>query len=217
MAPVPFVGCDSDGQAGPINAPTAPEIPVPANAEQAGKLAYYKAAEGLGALAPRDWYCFATYGSGGETLYITPQPIDRTNIFSKGPAGDGGPAVVVTYRFGGTSGRFSVAEVIAKVFPAHRPFAVEVMKELDQSPAFGPYPDDTLVYKSNELVEYRTPAQTEGLGTYWWLTKSTLPIQGAALLIGPETDVALLAVRLPPDLNGLTRTIVDQFEAEAAR
>ena len=138
-----------------------------AKPEEAEKLAYYKSEKGPGALAPRGWYCFGVYGSGGDTLHITPRSIDRATIFSKGPDGAGGPAIAVVYRFGGTSGRFSVAEIIARVFPAHRSFAVDVTRDIDQSPTFGPYPKDTLVYKSNELVEYQTPAQTDGLGTYW--------------------------------------------------
>jgi hypothetical protein len=214
---VPFVGCDSDGQVGPIDAPAAMRMSVLAKAEDAAKLAYYKSEKGIGALAPRGWHCFGTYGSGGDTLYITPQSINRATIFSRGPGSADGPVIAVVYRFGGTSGRFSVAEVIARVFPAHRSFAVSVMRELDESPTFGPYPKDTLVYKSNELVEYQTPAQTDGLGTYWWLVKGTIPIEGAAVLVGDETDLALLSVRLPIDLNGLARTIVNQFERDAAR
>jgi hypothetical protein len=214
---VPFVGCDSDGQVGPIKAPAAPALSVLAKPEEAEKLAYYKSEKGVGALAPRGWYCFGTYGSGGDALYITPRSIDRANIFSNGPGGADGPAIAVVYRYGGTSGRFSVAEVVARVFPVRRSFAVGVMEEFDQSFTFGPYPKDTLVYKSNELVEYQTPAQTDGLGTYWWLSKSTIPIEGAALLVGSEPDLALLSVRLPVDLDRLTMIIVNQFERDAAR
>lgn len=188
-----------------------------AKTKDAEKLAYYKSGKGVGALGPRGWHCFGTYGSGGDTLYITPQPINRETIFSRGPGDADGPAIAVVYRFGGTSGRFSVAEVIARVFPAHRSFAVAVMKELDESPTFGPYPNDTLVYKSNELLECQTPARADGLGTYWWLAKSNIPIEGAALLVGDEIDLVLLSVRLPVDLNGLTQTVVNQFERDAAR
>ena len=213
---VPFVGCDSDGQIGPISAPTAIDMPVFAKPEEAEKLAYYKSEKGLGALAPLGWYCFGTYGSGGDTLYIRPQPIERATIFTKGPGGADAPGIAVAYRFGGTSGRFSVAEIIARVFPADRSFAVDVMEQFDQTLTFGPFPKDTLVYQSSELVEYQTPAEMDGLGTYFWLTKSTLPVGGAALLVGNEMDLALLSIRLPADLNALARTIVHQFEREAA-
>jgi hypothetical protein len=48
---VPFVGCDSDGQVGPINAPAATAISVLAKPEEAEKLAYYKSEKGVGVLA----------------------------------------------------------------------------------------------------------------------------------------------------------------------
>ncbi|HEY7387485.1 MAG TPA: hypothetical protein VH640_03180, partial [Bryobacteraceae bacterium] len=161
--------------------------------------------------------CFGTYGSSGDTLYITPRPINRATIFSNGADGAGGPGIAVIYRFSGTSGRFAVAQIVARVFPAHRSFAVNVMREFDQSFTFGPYPKDTLLYKSNELVEYQTPAKTDGLGTYWWLAPSTIPITGAALLVGDEADLALLSVRLPIDLNDLRGAIISQFEGDATR
>jgi hypothetical protein len=192
---------------------------VLARHDDAQRLAYYKSAHGIGALAPRGWNCFGTYGSGGDTLYITPQPINTAKIFSVGPGGSDGPGIQVAYRFGGTSGRFAVAEIVARIFPAYRSFATGVMKEFDRpddSFTFAPYPNDSLVYKSKALVEYRTPAQTDGLGTYSWLTKSTIPIQGAAMLVSGEYDLALLSVRLPANLNGLTATIISQFERDAA-
>jgi hypothetical protein len=220
MVSVPFIGCNSDGQVGPVEAPTATSISVLASSDDARKLAYYKSEQGVGALAPRGWYCFGTYGSGGDTLYITPQPISIANIFEHGPGGSDGPAIQVAYRFGGTSGRFEVAEIIARVFPAYKSFATAVMKEFDRSDdsfTFGPYSRDRLVYKSKALVEYRTPAHTEGLGTHSWLSMNSVPIEGAAMLVGPEHDLVLLSVRLPIDLNGLKTTIIGQFERDAAR
>ncbi len=217
---VPFRGCNSDGQVGPIDAPTKTTISVLATRDDAQKLAYYKAEKGVGALAPRGWYCFGEYGSGGDTLFISPQPIDTAHVFSSGPGGSDGPAVRVDYSFGGTSGRFEVAEVIARVFPAFKSFATDVMKGFDlpdNSYTFAPYPADKLVYKSNALVEYRTPAQTDGLGTRSGLSKNSVPIEGAAMLVGDEHDLVLLSVRLPVNLRGLTSTIIGQFERDLAR
>lgn len=214
---VPFVGCSSDGQVGPLDAPSGATVAVVAMRDEATHLAYYKAEKGIGVLAPRDWHCFGTYGSGGDTLYVKPQPINSAKIFSEGPGNSDGPGIGLGYRFGGTSGRFDVAEIIARVFPAYRLFVREVMKEPGISPfTFGPYPKDKLVYKSKALVEYRTPAQAEGLGTDTWLTKSSLPIEGAAMLVGNEHDLALLSVRMPSKLNGLTTTLVRQFERDAS-
>ena len=58
-------------------------------------------------LAHRDWYCFGTVGSSGDSLLVALQPIDQTNATS----GLNGPAVQLIRRFGDTSGRSSVAEM----------------------------------------------------------------------------------------------------------
>jgi hypothetical protein len=115
-----------------------------------------------------------------------------------------------------------VAEIIARVFPAYKQYVTGVMQDFDQPPDsfhFGPYPADTLHYKSERVVEYRTPARSEGLGTYSWLEKNETAIHGVAMLIGPTStpDLLLLAVRLPLDRQGLTPAIVAQFERDGAR
>jgi hypothetical protein len=80
----------------------------------------------------------------------------------------------------------------------------------------GPYPKDRLAYKSKSVVEYTTPAQTDGLGTQSWLRKNGSPINGVAILVGETPDMLLLSVRLPSDLTGLTSAIVGQVERDAA-
>ncbi len=202
-----------------MQAPKGTSRSVQVSHDAAQELAYYKAVLGVGVLAPRGWYCFGTYGSAGDTLIVSPQPIDTTKIFSTGPGDLAGPAIQVSYRFGGTSGRFEVAEIIARVFPAYRAFATQVMKELQPGDSFavGPYTTDSMTYKSKSTVEYRTPAQTDGLGTLSWLPKNGSPIDGAAILIGQTPDLLLLSVRLSPELAGLTSAIVGQVERDAAR
>jgi hypothetical protein len=79
---IPFVGCKSDGQTGPFEAPKGESRVVAINAEAANRFAYYKSAQTLGVLAPRGWYCFGTYGSSGSTLYVSPEPINSANLFS---------------------------------------------------------------------------------------------------------------------------------------
>jgi hypothetical protein len=213
---VPFVGCKSDGQVGPKEAPKGIVQTVPISATAARGLAYYKSADGPGVLAPRGWYCFGTYGSSGSTLYVSPKPIDITNLFSRGWRGFDfeGPAVEMAQSYGGTSGRVVVAEMIARVFPAYQ--SSNVVESFDL-PTFthGPYPKDVLRYKS-KAVEYKTPAQTEGLGTHSGLLKNSSPIEGVAILTGDKPpDVLHLSVRLPPELSGLTPVIVGQFERDA--
>jgi hypothetical protein len=67
------------------------------------------------------------------------------------------------------------------------------------------------------MFEYKTPAQTDGLGTHSWLKKNGSPIEGVAMLVGPTPDLLLLSVRLPPELVRLTSVIVHQFEGDAER
>lgn len=176
----------------------------------------------FGILAPRGWYCFGTYGSDGDRLFASPEPIDSSNLFSIKSNGFAGPLVQLSRSSGGASGRFAVAKTIARVFPAHREFVTKVVEE-GIGPAtsfpFGAYPRDQLIYKSDEIVEYRTPAQTDGLGTDSLLLKDDDPISGVVMLLtGPNSDLDLLqlSVRLPPAKVGLTESIVRQLESDAA-
>ena len=193
---------------------------MPISLEAAQHLAYYKSAQTSGVLAPRGWYCFGFYGSGGDTLFVSPRPIDTAKIFVTDASRFTGPVIEVAYRSGDTSGRFDVVEITARIFPAYKAFVTETMELFDEpagSVPFGPYPKDRLTYKSKRLVEYRTPPQTDGLGTHSWLKKNGSPIDGVAMLVGQTPDLLLLSVRLPADLTGLTSAIVHQVERDAAR
>lgn len=209
---VPFVGCKSDGQVGPIEAPKGNARSVSVSPQAAPQLAYYESAEGLGVLVPRGWHCFRTYGSGGDALFVSPQPINLANLRFAGNA------VELSRRLGGTFGRFDVAEVIARVFPAHHAFVRNVRQGFDlpasNFPA-GPYPKDKLTYRSNRTVEYETPSGTDGLGTRSGVKKGSAPIDGVAMLIGKTPDLVLFSVRLPSGLTGLTPAIVGQLERDA--
>jgi hypothetical protein len=70
---VPFVGCESDGQVGPLTAPHRAAKKLMISPELASRFAYYEAEDGFGVLAPRGWHCFSTYGSNGSNLYVTPE------------------------------------------------------------------------------------------------------------------------------------------------
>jgi len=91
------------------------------------------------------------------------------------------------------------------------------MKELDNEFTFGPFPTDALTYKSKTVVEYQTPAETDGLGTHSWLLKNGAPIDGVAILVGDPPDLFLLSERLPAELAELTPIILGHAEREAAR
>jgi len=215
---VPFVGCKSDGQSGPVDAPRGKDQAVDISAKDAGLLAYYKASEdGFGVLAPRGWYCFNTYGSNGATFYVSPNPIGVSELFARNWKGIAGPSIQMSMMNGSTSGRFDVATVIARVFPAHMDFVESVISEgIEPAADFprGPYPNDKLVYRSKEVVEFLTPANTEGLGTQSRLLKNGDPINGVAILFGEDSNLLQLSVRLPTDLRYLAPIIISQTERE---
>src|ERR1700733_8956936 len=103
---VPFVGCRSDGQAGPIEAPKGTSTPVALSLKEADELAYYSvsSAPGTGVLGPRGWYCFGNYGSSGASLFVSPQPFDARDIFSRTWIGSRGPVIELNWSNGGGSG-----------------------------------------------------------------------------------------------------------------
>ena len=54
-----------------------------------------------------------------------------------------------------------------------------VLEMFDYSVTYGPYATDNMVYRSDRLVKYRTPPNTEGLGTiHSGLRPNDLPIDG---------------------------------------
>jgi hypothetical protein len=217
---VPFVGCKSDGQVGPVKAPSGKSKVAPVDAKAAARLAYYKAAEGFGVLAPRGWYCFGTYGSNGETVYVSPRPIRGADVLSTQWKGFAGPVIEGSYQNGDTSGRFEVAKTMARVFPAHSAFVRKVIEEGIEPASsfpFGPYPKDELTYKSKEIVEYKTAPETNGLGTQSRLLKNADPIYGVAILAGDVPDLAYLAVRLPAEMDDLVPLIIHQAEKDVQR
>ncbi|MGO8792131.1 MAG: hypothetical protein ACLQVL_32745, partial [Terriglobia bacterium] len=81
-AEVSFVGCKSDGQVGPQDAPIGKPKTIAISPQLAQRVAYYKASDGEGVLGPRGWYCFGTYGSSGSNLYVTPMPLKSADLFS---------------------------------------------------------------------------------------------------------------------------------------
>jgi hypothetical protein len=217
---VPFIGCKSDGQIGPREAPTGTNQTIPIPTATAQKLAYYKAEDGLGVLAPIGWYCFGTYGSNGSSLFVSPQQLDSKNLFSTNWKGFTGPVIQLATEFGDTSGRFGVASIIARVFPAYKAFVRKVIAGGFASASdfpFGPYPTDKLVYKSKGIVEYQTPAEKDGLGTQSRLMKNSSPISGVEILAGETPDLISLASRLSPDMTDLTSIIIQQVERDGAK
>lgn len=208
-AHVPFVGCPSDGQGGPVAPPAAgatPDIPPAA----AAQLAYYAVADGPAVLAPRGWHCFGSYGSNGAALLVAPRPLDWRSAVLTQPFR--GPAVQLTLSNGGTSGRFEVADVAARLFPAARAFVDRVEAEgmLDHRLVRAPYPADRITRSGPYRARYTTPANARGLGNEASrLARGPLPIDGVAIYRPAEDDsLTLLAARLPSGLRPLAASIV---------
>jgi hypothetical protein len=213
---VPFVGCAGDGQTGPVAAPKGVPKAVDIDAAAARQLAFYQAQDSFGVLAPRGWKCFYLYGSSGATLLVAPS--GNLQSMADSPLPLTGSAVVATLDLGGTSGRFAVAKYSARLFPKEeQAFIAGVIAEgVEPKENFpsGPYPADKTTYKTARLVEFETPANTDGLGTSDRLQKNSLPIAGMATLKdspdGP--DFFLLTVRLPANQAALAPAIVSQAE-----
>jgi hypothetical protein len=218
MNQVPFIGCASDGQAGPQAVPTGPSKAVAISAAAAQRLAYYKAQYGPGVLAPRGWHCFSTYGSDGSNLFVSPDAIDSKTLLSVDWKGFAGQAIQISDFSGGTSGRFEVAKVIARVFPAYKQFAQNVIAE-GLEPAsnfpFGPYANDKLTYRGKNIVEFETPENAKGLGTDSRLLPNASPIDGVAIITGTDTDLIQLSARVSQKDRDLIPLIVKQVESEA--
>lgn len=216
---IPFMGCASDGQGGPVKAPSgkSPAVAIPAALAQ--RLAYYKAEYSPGVLAPRGWHCFSTYGSNGASLFVSPDPLDSKTLLSLDWKGFAGQAVQISYVDGGTSGRFEVAKAVARVFPEYKEFAQSVIAEGIEPASdfpFGPYPSDKLTYRAKNVVEFETPTNMQGLGTDSRLQMNASPIDGVAIVTGADTDLVRLSARVAETDRDLIPAMIAQVESEAA-
>lgn len=219
---VPFIGCESSGQTETREPPKGTSKSVPITVKDAQALAYYESADSARLLAPRGWYCQGASGSGGHILLLSPKPIRES---PSGWDGIEGAAIEITNISGENSGRYDIARLIARIFPTYRAVATRVMEGIDLSLPSGPYPKDTLTYRSKTVVEYNTPPQTEGLGNFdSYIGKNDLPIKGVAILMGDPTHLSLLgeqprllllSVRLPPDLARLAPAIIRYVEGDS--
>ncbi len=207
LVPVPFVGCQADGQQGPIE--PAKDGPTPSVPKAvADQLAYYSA-NNSGVLAPRGWRCAQVYGADGSELIVIPAD-------SKGPTVTDGPSITdpivsLEIALGSTSGRFTVASIAGPLFPVAKKFVQGVLHEPETHTKLVSIANDRLTRRSATVVEFVTPARKQGLGIDQIMLASDLPVSGVAILL-PEEDMNLvmLRVRLPPALAGLSAIIVAQ-------
>lgn len=116
--------------------------------------------------------------------------------------------MVAEFRYGGTTGRFTVARVIARVFPGFRQFVDGVREGFELDLPSGPVATDVLKRQGARVVTYRTPGGLEGLGTDGWLKKEAWPIDGVVVLVGETPDLVQVNVRLPERLWWLAPSIL---------
>ena len=208
-AAIPTVGCPSDGQMGPEPAPRRIIAPVVPRALEP-RLAYYRS-EGLGVIGPRGWHCFGLYGSNGAILIVAPERHGANDLL-RNPAPLRGPAIQISESLGSTSGRFAVARLVARLFPAHIDFARRVDAEQIEDPSpRGPYPADRIRRRGANVVEYTTPGRREGLGTHTRLAANEDPIHGLVILSPVDDWYTIdLAVRLPAAQAALAPAIIDE-------
>jgi hypothetical protein len=150
---------------------------------------------------------------------VSPDAIDSKTLLSINWKGFAGQVVEISVSSGGTSGRFEVAKVIARVFPAYKQFAQNVIAEgLEPAGDFpsGPYPNDKLTDRGKNIVEFETPANTQGLGTDSRLLPNAGLIDGVAMITGTDTDLIQLSARVPEKDRDLISPIVKQVESDAA-
>ena len=213
MAPVPFVGCPSDGQVGPMPAPGPGRKRPVAPRSIAGKLAYYRSKD-LGVLGPRGWHCLEAYGSNGAFLMVAPQPVNLRAAIT-------GPGLQLTLSYGGTSGRFVVARAVMAYFPAEKGYVDWWSKGggLGQKDLTGGvHPSDRIVSVGPREIRFHTPGHSQGLGTSNRLAPGDLGIDGFLKLRGdfahdgPCIDLLQLAMRLPPGMAGLAPAIAGAAE-----
>jgi hypothetical protein len=206
---VPFVGCASDGQTGPHEAPKGTDQAVRIKASAARRLAYYSSGGSFGILAPRGWYCFAFYGSSGGPLFVSPRPIRAGDLFPMV-----GPEVELDAIEGGGSGTGMAAEVWARAFPALWPIVKGLISNRDLPAGeytFGPYPKDKLIAQTDRIVQFQTPPHSEGLGTMRHFKPDDDPIDGVAMLVGQNPDLLTLRVRLPSRQRDLAPVIIQDL------
>ena len=211
LQPVPFVGCASDGQMGPQPAPRRASATPSVPRAYAGRLAYYQSQE-IGVLAPRGWRCFGLYGSNGSSIIVTPERHSRELV-------DGrpiikGPAVELYATSSETSGRFEVARVASRFFPAAKAFvqavAAEGLEDVSPTPLTKA---DRITARTAKRVDFVTAAGQQGLGTQSRLAPSPEPVRGAYVI--DDEGLHTVRARLTPADADLALIIIGEVAKRA--
>jgi hypothetical protein len=149
---------------------------------------------------------------------LSPTPVQSSELFAGNWKGLHGAAIILSYDDGGTSGRYGVADTIAKFFPDYMYFAHQVEhQDKEDGGSFvlsklTPI-SDRIVHVGNREIKYETPANSEGLGTGYWLARDERPVTGVVLL-NKDADLYTvnLFMRLPSADEVLTPFITQSAE-----
>src|SRR5208282_4412796 len=164
---------------------------------------------------PQRRRCFGLYGSDADILFVTPDPHGFDDLRADAPKLQG-PVVVIARHSGETTGRFEVAAVAARLFPAARHFVRKVIAENIVAAShfhFAPYKTDTVRRLSSTVAEFVTPPNREGLGTSGRIAANDQPVAGVAIWLPDQgNDLVMTLVRLDPHLRREVRTILTQTE-----
>ena len=204
---VPFVGCPSEGQAGPFDPPKGRPKAVALPAALAERIAYYIGEQSQGVFAPRGWHCQVVYGSSGSTLVVTPVAADPSRLYQSEVRGDGVELEAVS---GAASGRFEVAAYGSLLFPKAAAAYVQHIKDdepgiLKDEQEGLVHAHDSITPAAGHIAKFTTPANEKGLGTACSLAATGAAIHGIAVY--REGFVQILRVRLGRDLAEIEAAI----------
>jgi hypothetical protein len=217
---LPVIGCAAECQGRVVKAPRSGTKALSVSVSYANRLCYYKSQSINGILAPKGWHGFETSGSNGANLFLTPKPVDRGRFFQEHVIFKG-PFIQCSQSYADTSGKYEVAETIARLFPSQRAFVKDVIDNFgyhaNEFP-FGPYPNDKITYRGKNVVEFQTPANADGFGNKCSLAdKNGEAIYGVVILHlknnWPES-ITHLTIRLDPKDADLRTAIMSQFEKD---
>jgi hypothetical protein len=205
---VPFVGCPSEGQAGPFDPPKGSPKAVALPAALAEQIAYYVGEHSQGVFAPRGWHCQVIYGSSGGTLVVTPAAVDPSQLYRSKVRGH---AVELEGIASGGSGRFQVAAVSSLLFPKAAAAFIKQVRDLepeilrDELEAL-PHAKDSIGPVVGTLARFATPADARGLGTACSLAPTGDAIHGVAVL--HEGYLSILRLRLGQNMDSIEGAIL---------
>jgi len=208
---VPFVGCPSEGQAGPLDPPIGSPKLVALPAVLAEQIAFYEGRQAPGAFAPRGWHCQVVYGSSGGFLVVTPTPPDFSRRIQSEVRGR---AVEVEYVGGEGSGRFRVAAYASYLFPQAAAEFIKGVADLDPEStrdvlASLPHANDSVSSVTRTVARFTTPAHTEGMGTDCSLAPGDDRVRGVAILHTDEGFyLTVLRVRLGSTSHDLEAAVL---------